>query len=201
MCGAHAGDVGSHCRDSGQLVVPAAVDRFLRQRERGHRGGHEPSGLRIFSAAVRSDAPGLGDQGGIEQLARGDEPLDAVTQVGGEEARVGRRQHGGEHPERIAVQLICVDRPEGGGYHRHRLGSVAQVVEADRIHAERGEQVADLGEFAGAADADRAVAFGGHPLQRAEPVGGRVDGGVLAVHLGADLDEGGVGRHLGAVHL
>jgi hypothetical protein len=153
----------------------------------------------LFRAAVCGDAPGLGDQRGVEEFARADEPLDAVAQLGGEEARVGGRQHRGEHPERVAGQLVCVDRPERRGHHRHRRRRVAQVVEADRKHAECGEQVGDVGKFARAADADRAVAFGGHPVQRAEPFGVGPGRRALAVHFAADLDERVIGRHLAAV--
>ena len=149
-------------------VSSSCQPRSIGSRERANaddRGGHETPRPAPVGAAVRRDAPGLGDQRGVEQLARAEEPLDPVAQVGGEEARIGGRQHRGEHPERVAGQLVCVDRPERGGHHRNRRRRVAQVVEADRIHAERGEQVGDVGEFARAADADRAVAFGGHPVQ------------------------------------
>lgn len=47
--------------------------------------------------------------------------------VGGGEAFIGSRQRRGEHAERVVRQLVCVD---------------------DRIHAERGEQVGDVGELA-----------------------------------------------------
>lgn len=57
------------------------------------------------------------------------------------------------------------------------------------MHAERGEQVCHVREFAGAADPDRTVTLGGHPLTCAE----------FAVHLGTHLDERGVQRHLGGV--
>ena len=154
----------------GQLVVPAAVDRFTGQRERGDRRGDEPPARSRFRAAVRRDAPGLGDQRGVEQLPRAPGTARRGRADSGEKKRrVAGRQHRGEHPERVAGQLVCIDRPERRGYHRHRRRRVAQVVEADRVHAERGEQVGHVGEFAGAADADRAVAFGGHPVQRAEP--------------------------------
>ncbi len=200
VCGAHAGDVGGHRGDPGQLVVPAAVDRFTRQREHGHRRRQEPVGAFALRTAVGGDASRLGDQRRIEQLPLGNEPLDTVAQIGGEEAGVSRREHRGEHPERVAVQLLYVDRPEGGRHHRHRRRGVAQVVEADRVHAERSEEVGQVGKFSGAAYADRAVTFGGHPLQGAQPIGVRRACRMIAVHAGADLDQGGVRRHLGGVH-
>ena len=43
---------------------------------------------------------------------------------------------------------------------------VAQVVEADRVHAERGEDPRDLAQLGRRADPDRAVPFGGDPLDR-----------------------------------
>ena len=100
----------------------------------------------------------------------------------------------------LRANCVCIDRPERRGDHRNRRRRVAQVVEADRIHAERGEQVGDVGEFAGAADADRAVAFGGHPVQRAQPFAAGTRCRAVAIHFAADLDERGVGGHLGAVH-
>ena len=147
MGGRDACDVGGDGRHRGQFLVPAAVDRLAGQCERGHRRGDELLGALGFRTAGSGDARGFGDQRGVEQLPFRQEPLDPVAKFGGEEARVGGGQHRCEHPERVAGQLIRVDRPERGGYHGHRRGRVAQVVEADRIHAERGEQVGDVGEF------------------------------------------------------
>ena len=160
-----ARDVGGDGGDGGQLLVPAAVDRFAGQGERGHRRGHELLGPLGLRAAGVGDASGLRDQRGVEQPAPGQESFDASAQVRGEEARVGSGEHRGEHPERVAVQLIRVDRAERCGHHRHGRRGVAQVVEPDRVHAEGRKQVGDIGEFARIADADRAVAFGGHPLR------------------------------------
>ena len=70
----------------------------------------------------------------------------------------------------LRASSIRVDRTERGRHHRHRGRGLAQVVVADRVHAERREEIGDLGEFAGAAHPDRAVAFGGDPLERAEPL-------------------------------
>ena len=50
-------------------VVPAAVDRFARQRERGHRRGDEPSARSRSRTAVGGDAARLGDERGVEQLS------------------------------------------------------------------------------------------------------------------------------------
>ena len=183
-----------------QLLVPAAVDRLAGERERGYRGGHEPLGARSGSAppsaAMRlASAISAGSNNWRAPMNR-----STRSRRSGEKKRASAgRQHRGEHPERVAGQLVCVDRPERGGHHRNRRRRVAQVVEADRIHAERGEQVGDVGEFAGAADADRAVAFGGHPVQRAKPFAAGTRCRAVAIHFAADLDERGVGRHLGAV--
>ena len=49
------GDVGGHRRHPGQLVVPAAVDRFTRQRERGDRPQDEPLGVLAVRTAVGGD--------------------------------------------------------------------------------------------------------------------------------------------------
>ena len=90
-----------------ELLVPAAVDRLAGQRERGHRRGDEPLGAIAVRACVVGDAPGLGDERGVEKLPLGDESLDAAAQFGWEEARVRGGQHRGEHPERVASQLVC----------------------------------------------------------------------------------------------
>ena len=124
-------------------------------------------------------------------------------QVRGEEPPVLGDQHGGEDPERVAGQLGGVDRPERRGHHRQRcrLG-VAQVVAADRVHAHRGEDPADLLELGRAADPDRAVPLRGDPVDAAEPLG-RTTLALedLGVHLVGHLDERGVRRHLTAVHV
>ena len=161
-------------------------------------------------AASAAGQPALGDGpvGQLQQLRReqragGEEPLHPRLQVRVEEPPVLGDQHGGEDPERVAGQLRGVDRPERRGHHRQRcrLG-VAQVVAADRVHAHRGEDPADLLELGRAADPDRAVPLRGDPVDAAEPLG-RTTLALedLGVHLVGHLDERGVRRHLTAVHV
>ena len=106
-----------------------------------------PSG---FRAAVGGDAPGLGDQRRIEQLvarprtARHRRRRSTSKKRASAVASIEVNTRNG-----LWSSCICVDRTEGGRHHRHRRRRVAQIVEADRVHAERREQVGDVGEFAG----------------------------------------------------
>ncbi|KWX65734.1 hypothetical protein ASJ79_28135 [Mycobacterium sp. NAZ190054] len=147
------------------------------------------------------DPAGRGDQRGVEQFPARDERIDPRPQVGAEEPGVGGGEHRCEDSERVARQFVRVDRAERGGHHRHRGRGLAQVVEPDRVHPERREQVGDLRQFGRRADADRAVPFGGHPSQRAEAVRVGMRGDVGAVDGRADLDQRVIGGHLGAVHV
>src|SRR5271163_3091797 len=133
-------------------------------------------------------------------MAACQERLHTSAQAGVEETRILQRQHRGEHPKWVARQLVPIDGPERGRNHRNRRNGVAQVVIADRDHAERGEQIGDSGQLVGRADPDRAVPLGGNSGQRAQPRRARMPVGVIAVHLGAHLDQGGVRGYLAAVH-
>ena len=152
------------------------------------------------AAAVGGDHPRPGKQCGVEQLAAREEGLHAGTQAGIEVSGVAGGQHRREHPERIARQLVCIDGTKRGGHHRNRRPRGAQIVVADRHHAERGEQVGDGGQFRRAADPDGAVPLGGDPLQRAQPFGTGMACHVVGVDLLAYLDQGGVRGHLAGVH-
>ncbi len=200
----HARDVGRDPGHPGQLVVPALVDRLRREREGRRRQVEEPRRVtrpsRPPSATARS-ASSSSSGGNSVRAARN--RCTRCLQVCGEEPPVLGDQHGGEDPERVAGQLGGVDRPERRGHHRQRcrLG-VAQVVAADRVHAHRGEDPADLLELGRAADPDRAVPLRGDPVDAAEPLG-RTTLALedLGVHLVGHLDERGVRRHLTAVHV
>jgi hypothetical protein len=199
----HTRDVGGDPGHPGQLVVPGLVDRLRRERE-GRRGQvEEPRRICVGQSALGDGPVGQLEQLRREQRARGEEPLHPLLQVWAEEPPVLGDQHGGEDPERVAGQLGGVDRPERRGHHgeRCRLG-VAQVVAADRVHAHRGEDPADLLELGRATDPDRAVPLRGDPVDAAEPLG-RTTLALedLGVHLVGHLDERGVRRHLTPVHV
>ena len=200
----HARDVGRDAGHPGQLVVPApgrsAPATARRPPWPGRGTASRRRRARPPSATARSASSS--SSGGNSVRAR-EEPLHPLLQVRGEEPPVLGDQHGGEDPERVAGQLGGVDRPERRGHHRERrrLG-VAQVVAADRVHAHRGEDPADLLELGRAADPDRAVPLRGDPVDAAEPLG-RTTLALedLGVHLVGHLDERGVRRHLTAVHV
>ncbi len=176
----------------GELLVPAAVDRFAGQRECRHRLGDERSARCGSAPPAAAMHLASAIKRGVEQPTRGKESLDPGAQLGGEEAGVGGGQHRGEHPEGVVLQLIRVDRAERRRHHRHRWGGVAQVVEPDRVHAERREQVGDVGEFARVPT--RIAPWRSRGQSRL------VVAAQFAVHLGTDFEKCGVGRHLGAVH-
>ena len=169
--GPHPRDIGGHRGHPRQLVIPGLVDRFAGQRECADRGGDERLRLLGVAGTLGGDDPGPIEQRGVEQLAAREECLDAATQVGIEIPGVAGGQHRGEHAKRIARQLVCVDGPKSGRYHRNRRGRRTQVVVADRQHAERREQIGDGSQFGRAAHPNGAVSLGGDPPQRAQSFG------------------------------
>ena len=167
---AHPCDVGGHRRTRRRARrtspcrwVPATA------RTRPSRAATKPSAASASTPPDRRDPSRVGDELGIEEPSFADEPFHPGAQIVGSKNRgVSGGQHRGEDPERVAGQLVCVDRAERRRHHRHRGGRLAQVVVAHRVHAEGREQIGDVGQLACAAHPDGAVAFGGDPVQRAE---------------------------------
>ena len=86
--GAHARDVGGDRGDRGQFLVPAAVDRLARQRERRDRVGDElPRRARVAHRRPAAMRRASAISAGSNSLALGQEPLDA--------AHAGRRRRSG----------------------------------------------------------------------------------------------------------
>lgn len=75
VCGADSSDISGHRRHPGQLVVPGFLDRFPRQRKRGHRRGDESRCVVGIAAAVSRDCPRLGEQRGVKELPAREEGL------------------------------------------------------------------------------------------------------------------------------
>ena len=171
------------------------------QLERGGGQVEEAVGVGGVESALVGRAVGQLEQLGPEQGPGADEVLQPRLGFRVEEAPVGGDQHRGEHPERVARQLVGVDGAEGGGDHRHRaLRGVPQVVEADRVHAEPGEHPGRLGQLARRTHPDGAVPLRGHPVDAAEPLGlGAVGGDEGGVHFAGDVDQRVVRGHLGPV--
>ena len=108
----HAGDVGGDSRDLLQLRVPGTVDGLGRQLERGGGEVKESRSSGRREPAEVDCLVGQREQVGREEGARGKAPLSAGRQVGAEVGTVVQRQHGGEDPERVGVEIRRVDRSE-----------------------------------------------------------------------------------------
>ena len=157
---------------------PGSIGSDGQLEGRARPGGGSGSASASGSSPVGSARSARASSSGAEQLAAGEEGFQAGPQIVVEEPRIGGGEHGGEHAERVARQLLAVDGAEGGGDDGHRAGGgLAQVVEADRVHAEGGEDARDLAHLLRGADPDRAVALRGHPADAAQPLGVGAAGG------------------------
>jgi hypothetical protein len=68
------------------------------------------------------------------------------------------------------------------------------------MHPRGREDPGDLGQLARGPDPDRTVAFGGNPVEAAQPLSGLTQtGGDIGVHAVRHLDQRPVRRHLAAV--
>ena len=112
-------------------------------------------------------------------------------------------QQRGEYAKRVGQQCGIAHGAKRGGMHGH--AGHRQVVVAHGLHAHDGKQAAQGRQFFGGADADGAVALHIQALQltRALHLGAQAGVGLqgLRIHIGHQLDQTAVLRHLFAVHL
>jgi hypothetical protein len=132
----------------------------------------EAFGIGVRQFLVGFGPVGQGEQLRREQLAAGEERLQAGPQIGIEEPGVRGGEHGGEDAEGVAGQFFAVDGTKRGRHDGHRAGGgFTQVVEPHRVHAHGPEDASYLLQFTRRADPDGAVAFRGHPADGSEAFG------------------------------
>jgi len=200
--GGDPADVCCHTGNGRQPCVPGPVHRFRGEFEA--RGGQAQELRRVSVGQATVGFCPLGERQHFrtEQRALPQEMVEFGLQPGVEVPAVVGDQDGGEHPERVDRQRLGRDRTERRRHDRQRGGlGAAQVVETHRLHAEGCEDLGHLAQFPGGAHPDRPVAFRGHAVDASQPLGAdRVGGKDVGVHLGGDVHQGVVGRHLLAVH-
>ncbi len=199
---AHAADVGGDRRHLLQLAVPRRVDRLGGERERLDRQLQERRGLLV------GQLPCPAPRGRPAPSARGPNSVRRARKSSSRRCRSGVKKRRSSVTS-IEVNMrnglrsssVGVDRTERRRHDRDgRLRRLAQVVEPDREHAERGEDRPTPAAVRRGADADRAVPLGGHAVDRAEPLRRiALERGDERVHLGRHVDERRVGGDLAAV--
>lgn len=103
-----------------ETIERPPLDRPDLSRRRSSTDAEPPVGRSLDLKSVR----------GRWLSTRGEEPSQLLLQAGVEEAGVVDDQHRGEHAERIAFEIVTVDRAKRRGDHRQRgRRGGAQIVE------------------------------------------------------------------------